>query len=158
MACNEGAIKSLNSYQYHSGNVFTMFKAHAEFRSPSPTMESDILAASLQVLNEFWHPSPNHWHNSSGQARAGWLDEALRGSRTSYEQNERQTSWQDEEMMENEANSCKRCHGQNKKSRVRHPPRSRKPAQHHINSINLHQNLFLEASLCIFQHATNVGV
>jgi hypothetical protein len=87
-----------------------MFKAHAEFLSPSPAMGSDMLTASWQVSNEFWHPSPNHRRNSGGQVRTRWVDEALKGSRTSYEQNERQTSWNDEEMMENEANPCKRCH------------------------------------------------
>ncbi|KAJ7113164.1 hypothetical protein C8R44DRAFT_741494 [Mycena epipterygia] len=117
-----------------------MFTAHAEFRNHSTTMESDTAV-----------------HNMSMERSSGGLDKVSGCSQISTEQNERRISSKDEEIVENEAVSHKRCHAKNKKTRARQPARPVKPAQHHVNSINYRRTLVLEARLHVFQHRNKLG-
>ncbi|KAJ6626176.1 hypothetical protein B0H10DRAFT_2185840 [Mycena sp. CBHHK59/15] len=70
---------------------------------------------------DFGDRSTNLWQNSNMQM--------LRHSQTSAEPNEHRKSWKDGEVTEIQAISDKRCHAKNKKTRVRHPPRSGNRAQ-----------------------------
>ena len=79
-----------------------MLTAHAEFCNHSTTMESDTAVASVCFGDEFWHLA-NLQHNSNMDRGLSGLEEVSRCSRIFTEQNERQTSWKDEEVVENEA-------------------------------------------------------
>ncbi|KAJ7469110.1 hypothetical protein FB451DRAFT_1177105 [Mycena latifolia] len=92
------------------------------------------------------------------ETSTGSLYKALRYSQTSAKQNEHETSWKDEEVVEIEVICHKRCHAKNKKTRVRRPPRSEKRAPHPINSIKLPQISFLKTPVPIFQHISKTGV
>lgn len=107
--------------------------------------------------DEFWHSGANLHDNRNTERGLSEFYVLLRCSQISAGLNERRTSWKDEEFVENEPVSCKRCHTKNKKTRVRQPPRSRKPAQHHVNSINSRQSLVLGAPVHVFQHRSKLG-
>lgn len=112
---------------------------------------------AYDLADEFWHFNTNLYQNSDRQTGASCSDGVLRCSQTSAEQNEHRTSWKEEEVVENEAISHKRCHAKNKETRVRQRPRSRKPVQHHVNSIKPAKTLVSGASLHAFQHKSKIG-
>ncbi|KAJ7112623.1 hypothetical protein C8R44DRAFT_741700 [Mycena epipterygia] len=96
---------------------------------------------SFTVIAPRWNPI-QRWR-VHGLGDEFWTDRASSGldkvpgrSQVSAEQNEPRTSWKDEEVVENEAVSHKRCHAKNKQTRVRQPTPPAKPARHHVNSIN----------------------
>ncbi|KAJ7107943.1 hypothetical protein C8R44DRAFT_744514 [Mycena epipterygia] len=98
---------------------------------------------SFTVIAPRWNPI-QRWR-VHGLGDEFWTDRASSGldkvpgrSQVSAEQNEPRTSWKDEEVVENEAVSHKRCHAKNKQTRVRQPTPPAKPARHHVNSINQH--------------------
>ncbi|KAJ7112642.1 hypothetical protein C8R44DRAFT_741719 [Mycena epipterygia] len=117
---------------------------------------------SFTVIAPRWNPI-QRWR-VHGLGDEFWTDRASSGldkvpgrSQVSAEQNEPRTSWKDEEVVENEAVSHKRCHAKNKQTRVRQPTPPAKPARHHVNSINQRRTLFLGAPLHVFQHANKLG-